>query len=370
MAAGTAPCQQDDAGERLYKEALDWYWGLAAHGVSDTLAVEAFRDAAALGHPAALLQMGAFYKCGRLTGRDADKAEDCFDRAASAGSWFTSRAECGDPLAMWQLSRAIAHGIVAGDAASTAGVPCPVLPDEALRAWETLPAAGREEEADASALEAQSDARVKARALYWCWRAASCGYALAQFDLSQCYHQGEGVPRDAEAAAKWCRLAADAGMTEGAYVLGCYHAEGCGVKQSDAESSAWLRRASACGHLAGQRLLSLMHKRSGCERASSKWLRNARDSSAKPAAVAQQQPPASAAAPPPPVPSSAPSQASQQRQSDTPTPAPASSPQSGGARVALSGPTPPRAHAGPRRPSMLRRSAELAQSAAALMHSR
>lgn len=45
-------------------------------------------------------------------------------------------------------------------------------------------------------------------------KAAEKGYALAQFYLGLCYHNGDGVEKDLSEAVIWCRKAADQGHAE------------------------------------------------------------------------------------------------------------------------------------------------------------
>lgn len=45
-------------------------------------------------------------------------------------------------------------------------------------------------------------------------KAAEKGYALAQFYLGLCYHNGEGVEKNLSEAVKWYRKAADQGHAE------------------------------------------------------------------------------------------------------------------------------------------------------------
>eukprot|EP00754_Rhynchopus_humris_P005180 Rhum_TRINITY_DN12589_c1_g1::Rhum_TRINITY_DN12589_c1_g1_i1::g.52997::m.52997/K07126/K07126; uncharacterized protein len=221
--------------ESVYLEALSWYWGINGHCVDDAEALSVFKRAAEMGHPAAQLQMGVFFKCGGLVKKDADVAEVWFGKVRKETTWFDQRAEDGDVLAMWQLSRLIAHGL---------------------------------------------SQRPAEDALMWCRKAAEQGYALAQFDLSQCYHDGEGVPKDMTQASDWCKMAGDQDMVEASYWMGHYYRDGrCGpdrwLTRADM-ASACLRFAGARGHCAAQRLLGLINapKRG---RTACKWLKNSRD---------------------------------------------------------------------------------------------
>ena len=229
-----APTPTDAAA--IYEEALSWYWGLDGHTVDDREAVSLFEQAANMGYAAAQLQMGVFYKCGGLMKRDTQEAETWFGRVRERTGWFVERAEAGDVLAMWQLSRLIAHGL--------------------------------------------SDDHCDDDALVWCRRAAECGYALAQFDLSQCYNDGDGVPKDLKQASEWCRRAAVQQMVEASYWLGHYYTEGSGpdawATRADDKAVYWLRSAASRGHCAAQRLLGFLYSPSRT-RSACKWLKNSRD---------------------------------------------------------------------------------------------
>eukprot|EP01064_Diplonema_japonicum_P010979 TRINITY_DN18229_c0_g2_i2.p1 TRINITY_DN18229_c0_g2~~TRINITY_DN18229_c0_g2_i2.p1 ORF type:complete len:263 (+),score=45.30 TRINITY_DN18229_c0_g2_i2:40-828(+) len=226
-----------DVSCNLYQEALNWYWGLEGHPVGDAEAVQAFETAAELGHPGAQLQMGVFYKLGGLKGKDSEKAADLFEKVRDKKEWFINRAEQGEALAQWQLSRLVAHGVVTG----------------------------------------------KSDAMDWCKAAAEQGYALAQFDLSQCYYTGEGVPQDSTLAILWCRRAADQKLVEAVFWLG-HILGGPGVPHKcDSAGAAWLRQAAALGHCAAQRLLGF-HYSATREQPACKWLKNSRDNGSLPAA--------------------------------------------------------------------------------------
>eukprot|EP00659_Diplonema_papillatum_P021592 gene21592-33221_t len=205
--------QTQEEGESLYHEALLWYWGLEGHPVNDAAAVSSFERAADLGYPAAQFQMGVFFKCGGLRQQDTERAKLWFQRVSERKAWFVERAEGGDALSQWQLSRVIAHGLA------------PEYTDSFV----------------------------------WCRAAAEKGHALAQFDVSQCYHDGEGVAKNASEAAKWCKRAADQGMVEAWYWLGDYLREGTGIAKSEADSLRLVRRAATRGHSAAQRLLGFLY---------------------------------------------------------------------------------------------------------------
>ena len=50
--------------------------------------------------------------------------------------------------------------------------------------------------------------------MVWFRKAAEQDYALAQFDLGRCYHEGNGVERSDKTAQEWLGKAADNGCEE------------------------------------------------------------------------------------------------------------------------------------------------------------
>ena len=95
-------------------------------------------------------------------------------------------------------------------------------------------------------------ARDAAAAAKWFRRAAEQGHAQAQYNLGVAYHQGEGVARDAAAAAKWWRLAAEQGFADAQVLLGAMYSNGEGVPQDSVEAAKWTRCAAEQGDAAAQ----------------------------------------------------------------------------------------------------------------------
>jgi TPR repeat protein len=61
--------------------------------------------------------------------------------------------------------------------------------------------------------------------------AAKQGYSVAQFQLGDMYHDGEGVSQDYKEAARWLRKAAEQGVVNAQYSLGGMYIYGEGVAQ-------------------------------------------------------------------------------------------------------------------------------------------
>jgi TPR repeat protein len=78
-------------------------------------------------------------------------------------------------------------------------------------------------------------------------QAAAQGHADAQYNLGQCYHNGDGVPKDMAKAAEWCGKAAAQGDAKAQYNLGdCYY-NGDGVPEDKAKAAEWWGKAAAQG---------------------------------------------------------------------------------------------------------------------------
>lgn len=92
-------------------------------------------------------------------------------------------------------------------------------------------------------------------------RAAKRGYALAQYNLGQCYKNGEGVTQDDTQAVYWFRKAADQGTISAQYNLGICYEKGEGVTKDKAQAISWYRMAAERGNAKAKKAL----KRLGVE---------------------------------------------------------------------------------------------------------
>ena len=79
----------------------------------------------------------------------------------------------------------------------------------------------------------------------------SCGYCLLH---------GEGVRRDAHAAAHWLRGAALQGEVDACYELGLVYFRGEGVRQSLRLAAKWLRAAARLGHPGARAFLDRLER--------------------------------------------------------------------------------------------------------------
>lgn len=73
------------------------------------------------------------------------------------------------------------------------------------------------------------------------------GSPRAWYYLGVMYHNGEGVRRDRDRAAKWTRMAADQGIVEAQVNLGAMYYGGEGVRKDRIEAIKWFRKAAQQG---------------------------------------------------------------------------------------------------------------------------
>ena len=85
---------------------------------------------------------------------------------------------------------------------------------------------------------------------------AEKGEAAAQFDLGVCYHNGEGVAKDAAEAVKWFRKAAEQGEVKAQFILGGCYEYGEGATTDYVEAHRWFKLASVQGHSYAKKRLS------------------------------------------------------------------------------------------------------------------
>ena len=83
-------------------------------------------------------------------------------------------------------------------------------------------------------------------------RAAKRGYASAQYNLGQCYKNGEGVTQDDTQAVYWFRKAAEQGLSSAQNALGICYKNGKGVTQNYAQAAIWFHKAANQGNVSAQ----------------------------------------------------------------------------------------------------------------------
>ncbi len=88
---------------------------------------------------------------------------------------------------------------------------------------------------------------------------AKNGDALAQVNLGNMYHKGEGVPKDLVESVKWFRKSAEQGNALGQFNLGTMYDHGDGVPKDDVEAVKWFRKSAEQGDASAQYFLGLMY---------------------------------------------------------------------------------------------------------------
>lgn len=216
-------------------------------------AVRRFRQAAAEGHPRAMLQLAVALACGVGVEKDA----------AAAVTNFELLAERGDAEAEHAL--ATAHRM---------GWGAPRNPDRSMEWLRRAASHGSDGKAamlwlQAEALHGNTAAQVAlgraygpgledcrqvcrgrhlgqhaGRAAFWFRKAADLGDIEAQFCLGMACLAGDGVPRDPRLAVDWYRRAADHGHPQARLALAWCLANGQGTPQDMVQAAEWRRRAS------------------------------------------------------------------------------------------------------------------------------
>jgi serine/threonine-protein kinase len=170
--------------------------GVAKHRAgSGADAISLFQQAAGMGEPRAMLELGKMYSAGDGVGKDA----------AEAARWYRKAADLGNASAMVFLGALYVQG---------AGVP-----------------------------------KDLGEAAKWIRKSADSGNAIAMDGLGQMYNNGQGVPTDAAQAVTWYRKAIDAGNAAAMYHLGLLLENGSGpVAKNAAEAAQLYQRAASAGY--------------------------------------------------------------------------------------------------------------------------
>ena len=96
-------------------------------------------------------------------------------------------------------------------------------------------------------------------AIRWYRKAAKQEYAGAQCGLGNCYCNGNGVTQNYPEAIKWYRKAAEKGNADAQCNLGFCYIEGNGVTQNDSEAVNWFRKAAEQGLAEAQCILGICY---------------------------------------------------------------------------------------------------------------
>lgn len=81
----------------------------------------------------------------------------------------------------------------------------------------------------------------------WYEKAAERGHKFAQNSIGKCYYFGEGVEENNEKAVYWCKKAAESGIAEACDVLAECYDSGYGVEQDYQKSFEWRQKGAELG---------------------------------------------------------------------------------------------------------------------------
>ena len=85
---------------------------------------------------------------------------------------------------------------------------------------------------------------------------ALLGDPEAQYNVGECYYDGDGVEQDFVEAVRWYKKAADQGHAKAQYSLGFCYAKGKGVGQDYGQARVWWLKAADQGHAKAQHNLA------------------------------------------------------------------------------------------------------------------
>lgn len=223
-----------------------WSWfnvGLSnqlkqAAGASPVV-LDAYSRAAQSQSSPALVNLGYLHETGRGVPKDISKAM----------SYYRQAAELGNPVALYNLGRSYYTG--------TNGLP---LDWSAARRY--LDHASGEGLVAAQHLLGQLnlDQNQASNAVVWFTRAAEHGFVPSMCSLASLHHYGRGVPVDMARAIQWYRRAADSDFVPAQYQLGVIYDSGSSV-QNPVMAENYLRKAAEHGHREAQYLLGQYYYR-------------------------------------------------------------------------------------------------------------
>ena len=108
---------------------------------------------------------------------------------------------------------------------------------------------------------------------------ANEGDAKSQYELANCYLDGDGVKRNEYNAALYARMSADQNYPEGMHLFGYLLFNGTGVSQNQAEAAEWWLKAAEQGYAKAQYNLAICYEKGeGVEQSyekAVKWYRKA-----------------------------------------------------------------------------------------------
>ena len=197
------------------------------------IVLDAYARAAQNQSSPALVNLGYMHETGQGVPKDIVKAI----------SYYRQAAELGNPVALYNLGRSYYTG--------TNGLP---LDWSAARRY--LDTASGEGLVAAQHLLGQLnlDQNQASNAVVWFARAAEHGFVPSMCSLASLYHYGRGAPVDLSRAIQWYRRAADSDFVPAQYQLGVIYDSGSSV-QNPVIAETYLRKAAEHGHRESQYLL-------------------------------------------------------------------------------------------------------------------
>ena len=231
-----------------YSSGSDTAWSWFNVGLSNQLkqasspnaqVVEAYSRAAQNQNSPALLNLGYLHELGQGVPKDLSKAIHYYRQAA----------ELGNPVALYNLGRSYYTG--------TNG-----LPLDWTAARKHLEHASGEGLVAAQHLLGQLnlDQNQASNAVVWFTRAAEHGFVPSMCSLAGLYHYGRGVSTDVSRAIQWYRRAAEFDFVPAQYQLGVLYDSGNSV-QNPVLAEMYLRKAALHGHRESQYLLGQYYYR-------------------------------------------------------------------------------------------------------------
>jgi TPR repeat protein len=86
---------------------------------------------------------------------------------------------------------------------------------------------------------------------------------MAQLNLGVFYHNGEGVLQNYEKAVEWVSKAASQGFADAQFYLAISYYEGEGIERNVERALVWLRKAAKQGHINAKEMLAALKNRGG-----------------------------------------------------------------------------------------------------------
>jgi TPR repeat protein/predicted Ser/Thr protein kinase len=152
-----------------------------------------------------------------------------------AVTWYRRAAETGDPAGLYHFGRICDEGLL-GESKRR----------DALTWFRKAADAGDPNGMDRVSAHCYTTKEFTESAR-WARKAATLGVTASMIRLAKIHYQGNGHPRDPEAAARWLELSAQAGDTEGMQAYATLLESGEGVPKDLPAAVAWYRKASEAG---------------------------------------------------------------------------------------------------------------------------